>query len=560
MLFFQIAGGIALVIFGVRFLRKGLDRLFGGKLVLWLSRMTQGRWKAFGSGVAVGTLAPSSTALSLLTLQLIDSGRIDAARMLAVLLGTNLGITVMAQFLAFHVQSYAGVLLVFGVIGFQFLHRETIRGIGQCLLSFGFIFVAMQYIGAGVSVFLRDPANGPWITLFSTHPLLVLVLAALFTVAVQSSTVSISFAIALAANPVFAASLAVPWVLGTNLGISVTGVIMGWNTLEGRRLTTANLMIKGTFALLLLFAAPSLTEALYHLGTGSVTRHIAVFHSLFNLLVGLLAMPFLDRIVLLVRDLLPAPEPTASGLPAIETYLDPQALETPSVALANATRETLRMTDAVKQMLASAWRVHTERNLALIAQVQQADDLVDGTYRAVQNYLSRIREGLTKKEAEWQFALLTFSNELESVGDIIDKSLCDQLRKHLNEGTILPAEEAAVLRAVYERVMHRFDEAIGLLTTQGAGQVRAFLRGKETLNEWCRQEQKAHYERLKMHAGHDGADALAVSAHFLDMLDSFRRINSHVSTIGYSFTTAPAKRRRGPAASAPAATPLPEQD
>ncbi|HRJ73166.1 MAG TPA: Na/Pi symporter, partial [Terrimicrobiaceae bacterium] len=109
MVFYQIAGGIALTIFGIRFLRKGLDRLFGGRLVAWLARMTQQRWKAFSSGVVVGTLAPSSTALSLITLQMLNTGQLTAERMLAVLLGANVGITVTVQLLAFHIQDYAGL-------------------------------------------------------------------------------------------------------------------------------------------------------------------------------------------------------------------------------------------------------------------------------------------------------------------------------------------------------------------------------------------------------------------------------------------------------------------
>lgn len=128
LIFIQIASGVALIIFGIRFLRKGLDRLFGGRLVIWLSRMTEQRWKAFFSGIVVGTLVPSSTALSLITLQMLNASRMAAAPMLAVLLGTNVGITVTVQLLAFHIQDYAGVFILVGVIGFQFLRREVLRG------------------------------------------------------------------------------------------------------------------------------------------------------------------------------------------------------------------------------------------------------------------------------------------------------------------------------------------------------------------------------------------------------------------------------------------------
>lgn len=105
--FFELAGGVALTIFGVRFFRKGLDRLFAGQLVHWISQLTESRLKAFGCGIAVGALAPSSTALSLISLQMINAGQLSAERMLAVLLGSGVGITVTVQLLAFHIQDYA---------------------------------------------------------------------------------------------------------------------------------------------------------------------------------------------------------------------------------------------------------------------------------------------------------------------------------------------------------------------------------------------------------------------------------------------------------------------
>jgi len=538
LIFIQIAGGVALTIFGIRFLRKGLDRLFGGRLVTWLSRMTERRWRAFSSGIVVGTLVPSSTALSLITLQMLNTSRMTAAPMLAVLLGANVGITVTVQLLAFHIQDYAGLFVLIGVIGFQFLNREVFRGVGQCILSLGFIFVAMGLIEAGAAAMSASPESREWLHLFEGHPLLTFLFVAGFTVCVQSSTASIGFAIALSGSGIFSAELLIPWVLGANLGISLTGLVAGWGTLEGRRLATANVLVKFVIALPFLFAPALALRGLSEI-SGGLPRDIAMFHTGFNLLVGLVAVPLLGPITNLVRMMV-VPTQARSGLPVIESYLDEQALESPSLALANATRETLHMADAVKLMLQYFWTGYSSRDLNLSIRVQHEDDRVDAYNQKIKDYLSRVKEGMSGEEARWQFALLTFANELESVGDIIDKNLCDTLRKQTCEAVWLPDREYQALCELYKRVMTRFDVALSLLASRGGGQVEEFISGKENLNEWCRGLQKSHYERL--HSADSGT--LSASTYFLDLLNSFRRINSHISTIGYAFTQAPRALRR----------------
>ncbi|HVE16852.1 MAG TPA: Na/Pi symporter, partial [Chthoniobacterales bacterium] len=412
----QIAGGVALILFGIRFLRKGLDRLFGGRLVAWISRMTERRWKAFGAGVVVGTLAPSSTALSLITLQMMNRGQLTTQRMLAVLLGANVGMTVMVQLIAFHAQDLAAMFIVLGVIGFQFLRREILRGIGQCLLALGFVFLAMQLIGSGASAIGTDPASADWIRLFEGHPLLTFIFVAGLTICVQSSTASIGFAIAMSSGGLFGPDLLIPWVLGTNIGISLTSFAAGWGTIEGRRLAMANLVVRAGVALPLLLA-PALSDYLIQLIPGSPSRELAMFHTGFNLLAGLIGVSLIGPLTRLAEVMI-VPRETETGLPAATTYLDPQALESPSLALANATRETLVMADGVKAMLQYFWKGYSTRDLMLVSRVQQEDDRVDTSYRGIKDYLSRIQEGLSEEEKRWQLALFTFSNELESVGDL----------------------------------------------------------------------------------------------------------------------------------------------
>lgn len=524
---FAFLAGIGLVIFGVRFLRKGLDRLFGGRLLVWISRAVTTPWRAFTGGLCAGIVAPSSTGLTLLVSQMLSSARLDSGLTLAVLLGANVGLTVAVQLLAFRLQDYAGLLIISGVIAFQFLKRELFRGLGQCVLALGFVFLAIHLIGEGARRFSDSADFLEFLHLLQGHPWLVLLAVSIITVLLQSSTATIGLGLGLAASGLLEAVIMIPWVIGTTLGIAVTSLIAGWNTLEGRRLGTAHFLTKLAFALPFMLYFDG-ARAIFDLWPASLNRQTAIFYTEFNLAVGLLAMPVLARIDQFVRFLIP--DPGKNELTPKESFLDENVLGSPSFALARATRETLRMADHVRLMLENFWMAFSTQDTQLARHLQAEDDTVDRINLGLKNYLSCIGEGITPAGARWQFALLGFSNELESAGDLIDKHLCDLLIKQNIEGVYLHADDESFLQEAYEKLLRRFELASGLLTMKDENSIAEFLTGKEIFNDWSRKAQRIHYERLPLASRSD----IISSAFFLDYLNAFRRINSHLISLGYA--------------------------
>lgn len=527
--FLNIFGGIALIVFGSRFLRKGLDRLFGQNLVRWLQQLTRNPLSAFAAGVVAGIGTPSSTAVSLVAVQMLTAGQLSAERMLAVFLGANVGITAPSQLLAFHIQDYAAVFLAVGVIGFQFLQRNVLRGVGQVLLALGFIFLSMQMIGSATSSIEPTGDLGLFLRLLASHPWIVLVVAALFAFGLQSSTAAIGLGIGLALGGHFSSPAMLAWVLGANIGIALTTLAAGWSSLEGRRLACGNLFVKSLAAVLLMGFLPRLALS-PEAPPNALVQQTVHFHTLFNLGVGLVCLPFIPWLARLM-NLLIVP-PASQGLDSPSTHLDEMALQSPSLALANATREVLSMADEVKLMLHSFWQAQEKHDRFLAAKVHMHDDHVDDTAASVTEYLSRIsQEDLSRNDSQWQFTLLSCVNELETMADIIDKNLCDFVRKQAAHGFPMTDEDEVVLAQSYAIVKNRCDMALSLLTTRDERAASAFITGEEGVEEWCRNAQRSHYERLR------GGDerALQSSVYFLDMLGSLRRINSHLTTIAYSF-------------------------
>lgn len=530
MALWQIAGGVALMLFGIRFLRKGLERVFGHALHAWIERMSVNRWTAAIAGLAFGSVAPSSTAQTLLTMQLLNAGKLPAERMLVFLLGANVGITVMVQLIAFRLFDYNALFLLAGVGAYMGARSEGLRGAGQSLLALGLIFLAMQTISGAARTLAGHEDFQLLMQVFGNHPVLLLVFAAGLTFLMQSSTAVIGLVIALADAGTFTLAGVLPVVLGANIGLGLTSLAAGWGTVAGKRLAVANLALKGAVALSLFLALPTILlwiEAM----PGGIARQAANFHTTFNLIVaftGAFMAGFVGRLVIrAVRD-----EVSAPPFGAVATHLDPAALASPVFALANAAREVLRLTEEIKGMLTGAWRGWITRDAELVRRTQEHDNRVDEMHAAIKHYLSQIpADQMTPRDSQLQFGLLHFASQLETVGDVIDKNFCHQILKQVADPVPLSPQDEADLAEMHRRTTQRLEMAILVLTTRDRAVAQRFLEEGDKLKAWWIEVQRAHYQRL---VGSDER-ALQASTRFLELLNALRRISGQVNSIGHTF-------------------------
>lgn len=532
----KLAAGLALILFGVRFLRKGLDRLLGSRLIVWLEKATGTRLRAMGAGVAVGAVAPSSTGLSLLTAQILGHGKASTEKLLAVLIGANIGMTVLANVAALQVGDYAGLLLFLGVIAFQFTIPERLRGIGQCLLALGFIFLAMDFLQQGASEFARSQDISVIFGVLDQHPYVLCLSAALLAIMLQSSTATIGFGIGLAAGGVLPQQLFLDWIIGTNVGLGFTSLLVARNNLEGRRLGVANLLLKLITAVVVILIVPRDLFPSTRIPL-PIAQQMALMHTAFNLLVALIAFPILDTMLLVAKKTL-VPDPSEPH-EAPKSFLDPQALEAPSIALAQATREALRMTDEVETMLQNLWSAHAKSNPAPVKNMRSQEDAVDEINLQLMFYLSQIGE-MNDADRKWHFTLLSYAAELEAIGDIVEKNLHSTVTKQLAENVALNADDEAALNQLYQKTLLQFDLATSFMTTREPGTAQKVLGTRDEINEWCLIQKRAHYERLKP----GDLQGLSNSLCFLDMLDGLRRIGNHLGTAAYSFSPGSARPKK----------------
>ncbi|MBK1735975.1 sodium:phosphate symporter [Halorhodospira abdelmalekii] len=342
----NLIAGVLLILFGLRFLRKGFARIIGGDLVDWLQRFTRTSGRALAGGVVSGTVMPSSTATAMLSVQMTRRGKAPWKNVLAVLLGAQLGTTVLVHVISFSLHDYVGLFVALGAGLFLFVEAGRPRGVGQAVLAFGFMLLGMSLLSEAAAALGADPAVEALFAALGQLPLLFLIGAILLTLMVQSATASIALALALVASGQITLTLLLLWVLGANIGLSLTVLLAGWGDPQGRRLGFAVLLVKLPLALLVAgFLAGSGASLLSGL-PGELPQHAAWTHTLFNL-IACAALLFAVPLERWVTQLVPDTTPAAPAGPASLPGLDPLLLQNPALAVNAALRETLRIFDAL---------------------------------------------------------------------------------------------------------------------------------------------------------------------------------------------------------------------
>lgn len=532
LLFINIAGGVALILFGVRFLRKGLDRLVGEQLGPLLRRCAGTRIRAFFAGLGIAVVAPSSTTMSVLAVQTVRDGHLPARRVLPVMLGADVGLTVMVLLIALRLDRFSSAFLAVGLLLFQFTRARRSRGVGQLLLSLGFIFLGIATISGAASSVSPQGDLMELLTLAARYPLLLAVIAAVIAIALQSSTAAIGLAMGLAAaeleglNPL---ALAVPVVVGANVGVGVTLLLIAGTQLDARRLALSNLFCKTvTAALLLILIGPAVDA----IGRAPLTLdgRIALTHSGFNVLMALIFLPLVGPVFRLACNILPgnpAAEPSTFG----PRYINNAHIDGLALATGQSRQEVLRVSEIARSMLDDLWQALQDRDVELAQSVQERDDQVDLLDHEVKRYLARVAgEDADEATSNEVMAQLRFINELETIGDIIDKNLAELVVKRAEHDVWFSDEGWGELDGFYKKVAENMLIAETAFATRSPLLAQRLLRHKQSLGEEARWLRDNHFTRLRQ----GQTQSHESSAVHLDILTHLQRINTCVTHVAYA--------------------------
>jgi len=503
--------------------QTGVQRTFGPKLRHFLAGALRNRIRAFGAGVGVTVALQSSTATALMLTAFSAGGLVELAPALAVMLGANVGSTLVVQALSFDIAILAPILVLAGVVLFR-RGREAAHDFGRVLIGLGLVLTALHQFLQLLEPLLAQPGVSETLRTLGAYTPLMVVAAAILTWAAHSSVVTVLLAMSLAAKDVVGIETGMALVLGANLGSAINPMLEGdvGSNPANRRLPLGNLLNRLAGLVLVLAAFSYVSPYVARLGP-EPGRALANFHTLFNLALALAFLPWLKPYAELIRRLLPSP--AAEAKPGAPIYLDPAARETPPVALALATREALRMADTVEGMLKGLRDALQSEKREPITTTRQLDDVLDGLNSAIKGYVLAIpaeRQGPADRER--QMEVLTFATNLEHAGDLISNDLLSVAQRRQARGVSFSAEGEAELVRLLDRLIGNVRLAASLFVNRDPVTARALVGEKDAFREIETEAVAAHFERLR--AGNP--NTVETSSLHLDALRDLKRINSHL--------------------------------
>src|SRR5581483_5735507 len=372
----NLACGIALLLWGLHMVQSGILRAFGADLRRVLAIALKNRFLALLAGTAATTLLQSSTATGLMVASFVGDGVVALVPALAVMLGANIGTTLIVQVFSFDVSAAAPILLVAGVIAFKNSSRTRFRDLGRVSIGLGLMLLALHILLDSLAPAENAPQMRALLAIITGMPVLDLLLGAALAWAAHSSVAVVLLVMSVLYSNFITAPAAFALVLGANLGTAINPLLEGSGLKNpiARRLPLGNLINRTVgCALVLPFLGPIATQ-MQHLESSPV-RVVADFHTLFNVALAVLFVGVLPQFAKLLEWLLP--QPATPPDPSLPIYLDPGAMATPSLALTCAARETLHMGDFVETMLRQSITALLSSDRKLVTTIEQIDNTVD---------------------------------------------------------------------------------------------------------------------------------------------------------------------------------------
>ncbi|WFU07756.1 Na/Pi cotransporter family protein [Rhizobium sp. CB3090] len=521
----NLFGAVALLLFGLAQVKDGVSRAFGAKLRTGLASGTRGRLRSFTSGFLATVALQSSTATALMIASFVERDLVLPSMAQIVLLGANVGTAVTAWIVATGIEWLSPLIILVGIVLYR-RSSTTKQGAGAALIGIGLMLLSLQLLSLATAPMRQSPALAAFIGLLDGALPVALIFSAVLAFVSSSSLAMVVLILSLASTGILSPALTVALVLGANLGGAIPPVMA---TLSGpataRRVTLGNLIVRTIGCLIVLPFAGYIGEWMQALHFSPAKLPVDV-HLLFNIALALCAWPFSSLLSKTMQRIV-ANDPQAEDGPK---YLDHNALNTPVVALASATREVLGVGDLIERMLIRTENAFNNNDLAPLREIAVLEKRVDRIQQEVKIYLSKLgREGLDDENGRRSIVIIDYAINLEHIGDIIEKGLAEQVAKKIGKGLTFSDDGYQELQSLFNLTIDNLRIAQTIFVTRDFNLARQLMEVKVDVRRLEKQSAERHLERLR-----DGRiDSLQTSSLHLDMLRDLKRINAHIVSVAH---------------------------
>lgn len=542
----DLLSAIALLVWGTHIVRTGILRVCGAPLRRLLGHSMRRTPLAFLAGIGVTALVQSSNATALLASSFVAQGLMALTPALAVMLGADVGTALMARVLTLDLSWLSPLLLLAGVSLFLMRRQSRAGQLGRVAIGLGLILLALDLIVAASEPITHAHVLELLFVSLTGDILLATIVGALFALITYSSLAAVLLTATLAGAGLIGLPVAIALVIGANIGSGVLAFLSSSSqTAEGRRVALGHLLYK----LLGLLVLPFMDPLVVWMGTLplGLQDQVIGFHLVYNSLRCLLLLPSVGLMARLCTRLLPG-RAGEEGV-ARPRYLDSSALPTPSLALANAVRETLRIGDLVERMLDHLLAVLQGRQPELGKAIHRLDDDVDALYAGVKLYLAQLpRDSLDETEERRWAEIIELAINLEQAGDLIEKMLAKVQHPKTERQQAFTRSDLEELSRLHGELLANLRLGLSVFLSGDPASARQLLRQKRRFRALERQLAHAHVDRL--HQG--GPQRLETSSAHLELLEDMKRLSSLFCSSAYVVLEAQALVAGGADEGAPA--------
>lgn len=523
-----IMGGLGLFLYGMNLMGDGLQKSAGSKLKRIIELLTSNVIMGVLVGMVVTMVIQSSSATTVMVVGFVNAGIMSLTQAIGVIMGANIGTTITAQLVSLDVDFLAPVALGIGIVIYMFSNKPKHKNIAEILIGFGILFTGMDFMKEAVKPLAGYQGFTDMLLSFGHHPILGVLMGFAITAIVQSSSASMGMLIALASQGLIPITAALPILYGENIGTCVTSLISSIGaSRNARRAAIMHLTfnVLGSMIFMFILSKPIVAIVTY-IDPTDAARQIANAHTLFNILNVIVLLPFNKLIVKLALKLVPETKSEQDDDDKVVKYIDDRMIETPSIALANIVKETLRMGEKSKESLNAAMDGIVDKSKEKIELSFKREKLINELQKSILNYLLKLsKASLNEDSRETVDALFNTVNDIERIGDHAENIA--ELAKDIVDLEISFSDVGiGELKDMYNKVVSTYTYALEAMRTSNVELACKVIKMEEQVDMMEKSCRANHMNRLN-----SSSCSIESGVIYLDIISNLERVSDHAVNI-----------------------------
>ena len=525
---FGLLGGLALFVFALRSMSSGLQKITGKKTHAVMGKLVSVPVVGVLVGMLITILTQSSTVVTVMVVGFVNSAILNLKQAISVIMGANIGTTLTAQLVAFRITDQWVFLVTFGFIAYFFSKKnKTLKNAGFTVFSLGLLLLGIALMSQAMVPLRHDPTFQYLMLMFSDNRVLAMIAGALFTALIQSSTAATGVIITMAIQGLIPFEAALPLVLGTNIGTTLTAVLASiGGSISARRAALAHVLFNvfgvviflvflGQFESLILLISPE----------NDIPRQVANAHTMFSVINTIIFLPFINQFAKLLTKIVPGEDKKISQG---AVYLDWRVVDVPNVAINLAQKELLRMAEFAGQNIRLAVEGFLERDDKKLALMKSQEDIVDGLEKEIMQYLARVAQsGMSDDMSLRHAGLLHAANDIERVSDHAN-NIADYTKAAEENDVNFSDIAVDEVKAMCDLSLEIYNIAIESVRDNSVAKVPKIKELESQVLNKQKELRASHICRLT-----EGRCSALAGVIFLDIIANFERISAHSNNISH---------------------------